>query len=363
MKHTVNPQIFTSITLVMVAAVLSACSSRTPYYYNNSYVHTNCTGERPCPYMEQTYVKEVEIEQFSEDSGVSSQRKPMDSVVSLQRKSISQSTPGGVRAVPVKPKPCVKKDWVEKGWVNDIQPGEVKKKPKPPVEETTPMPKPKPQAEPPIPAPKPQVEQAALTPEPLVKQINEALSVANQATQSTREGIIIKTVIVETQLHPRADVQTQEQENKQPQSVKQQDELQTTAQSEQSDLEEEKARLESDMEKLKEEQERLAEEKEKVIQQIEESKKCDEIKDWVASEGSTLRGLLTKWGDEAGWRVVWNMDRDYTLEAGAIFRGRFMDVSAALLRSFARARPAPKGVFYKGNKVLVISTREDENAE
>ena len=118
-----------------------------------------------------------------------------------------------------------------------------------------------------------------------------------------------------------------------------------------------------EMEALKAEQTRLAEEKAKVVKQIEESKKCDEIKDWVATEGSTLRGLLTEWGDEAGWRVVWNMDRDYTLEAGAVFRGRFMDVSAALLRSFARARPAPKGVFYKGNKVLVISTREDENAE
>ena len=90
---------------------------------------------------------------------------------------------------------------------------------------------------------------------------------------------------------------------------------------------------------------------------------CEDIKDWVAAEGSTLRELLLDWGDRVGWRVVWNMDRDYTLEAGAVFRGRFVDVSAALLRSFARATPAPKGVFYKGNKVLVISTREDENAD
>ena len=87
------------------------------------------------------------------------------------------------------------------------------------------------------------------------------------------------------------------------------------------------------------------------------------MKDWVAAEGTTLRSLLMDWGDRVGWRVVWNMDRDYTLEAGAVFRGRFVDVAAALLRSFARATPAPKGVFYKGNKVLVISTREDENAD
>ena len=91
---------------------------------------------------------------------------------------------------------------------------------------------------------------------------------------------------------------------------------------------------------------------------------CEEdVKDWVASEGATLRSLLMEWGDKAGWRIIWNMDRDYTLQASAVFRGRFVDVAAALLRSFARATPAPKGVFYKGNKVLVISTREDENAD
>ncbi len=88
-----------------------------------------------------------------------------------------------------------------------------------------------------------------------------------------------------------------------------------------------------------------------------------EIKDWIAKEGLTLRELLTSWSDEAGWRLVWNMNRDYTLQAGAVFRGRYADVSAALIRSFARARPAPMGVFYKGNKVLVISSQEDENAE
>lgn len=127
-------------------------------------------------------------------------------------------------------------------------------------------------------------------------------------------------------------------------------------------LDAEKAKVKAEIDALKAEQEKLAAEKEKAKKQI-AAKKCDEIKDWVASEGTTLRGLLTEWGNQAQWRVVWNMDRDYTLEAGAVFRGRFMDVSSALLRSFARARPAPKGTFYKGNKVLVISTREDENAE
>jgi hypothetical protein len=85
--------------------------------------------------------------------------------------------------------------------------------------------------------------------------------------------------------------------------------------------------------------------------------------DWVAQEGDTLRSLLQDWGDRAGWRVVWNTDREFVLEAGAVFRGEFMDVSSALVRAFARATPAPQGTFYKGNRVLVINTQESENAD
>ncbi len=86
-------------------------------------------------------------------------------------------------------------------------------------------------------------------------------------------------------------------------------------------------------------------------------------RDWVATEGESLRTLLEQWGNEAGWKVVWNSDREYVIEAGAVFRGQFMDVSSALIRAFARANPAPQGTFYKGNKVLVINTQEAENAE
>ena len=83
--------------------------------------------------------------------------------------------------------------------------------------------------------------------------------------------------------------------------------------------------------------------------------------EWVADVGNTLRGLLMEWGKRSGWTVVWKLDRDYRLEAGVVFQGTFTDVSGALIRSFARATPAPIGTFYQGNRVLVVSTQEDEN--
>lgn len=86
-----------------------------------------------------------------------------------------------------------------------------------------------------------------------------------------------------------------------------------------------------------------------------------EEQEWSAENGKTLRQLLLDWGNKAGWTVVWKLDRDYNLEAGVIFTGTFTDVSSALIRSFARATPAPIGTFYQGNRVLVINTQEDEN--
>ena len=88
----------------------------------------------------------------------------------------------------------------------------------------------------------------------------------------------------------------------------------------------------------------------------------DATKDWLAEEGQSLKQLLTEWSEESGWRLIWKTNRNYTLNAGAMFRGNFADVSSALIRAFARARPAPVATFYKGNRVLVIETMEDENA-
>lgn len=89
----------------------------------------------------------------------------------------------------------------------------------------------------------------------------------------------------------------------------------------------------------------------------------EEVHDWIAPQGSTMKKLLQQWGNASGWTVVWKLDRDYNLEAGVVFRGKFTEVAAAFIRSFARATPAPIGTFYKGNRVLVINAQENENAD
>lgn len=86
----------------------------------------------------------------------------------------------------------------------------------------------------------------------------------------------------------------------------------------------------------------------------------DQVRSWVVASGQNLRDVLQAWCDREGWDLIWNTPREYPIMASAVFKGRFMDVGAALVRNFSRANPVPHAKFYKGNRVLVISTMEDE---
>lgn len=85
----------------------------------------------------------------------------------------------------------------------------------------------------------------------------------------------------------------------------------------------------------------------------------DQVRSWVVANGQTLREVLQDWCNKEGWDLVWATSREYPIEASAVFKGRFVDVASALVRNFARATPIPYAKFYKGNRVLVISTTEE----
>ncbi len=85
----------------------------------------------------------------------------------------------------------------------------------------------------------------------------------------------------------------------------------------------------------------------------------DQVRSWVVANGQTLREVLQDWCTKEGWDLVWTTPREYPIQASAVFKGRFVDVASALVRNFGRANPTPYAKFYKGNRVLVISTNEN----
>ena len=80
---------------------------------------------------------------------------------------------------------------------------------------------------------------------------------------------------------------------------------------------------------------------------------------WIARQGQTLRATLEAWGREAGWRVAWRADHEFTLMASAEFQGSFEDAAGTLIEAFANASPPIFGRFYRGNRVLVITSPQD----
>lgn len=85
----------------------------------------------------------------------------------------------------------------------------------------------------------------------------------------------------------------------------------------------------------------------------------DQVRSWVVANGQTLRDVLQNWCNKEGWDLVWATSREYPIEASAVFKGRFVDVASALVRNFGRATPIPYAKFYKGNRVLLITTTEE----
>ena len=75
---------------------------------------------------------------------------------------------------------------------------------------------------------------------------------------------------------------------------------------------------------------------------------------WRAQRGQTLDQVLSEWSERAGWTLVFNTPIIYEIQAGAELRGDFIDAAASLINSI-QARPLPRAVFYRGNRVLVVS--------
>ena len=84
----------------------------------------------------------------------------------------------------------------------------------------------------------------------------------------------------------------------------------------------------------------------------------DQVRSWVVVGGQSLREVLKVWCEKEGWDFVWATNREYPIEASAVFKGRFIDVASALVRNFSRANPIPYAKFYKGNRVLVVLTMD-----
>jgi hypothetical protein len=78
---------------------------------------------------------------------------------------------------------------------------------------------------------------------------------------------------------------------------------------------------------------------------------------FIVEEGYMLHSTLNTWADATGWKVIWNSEHDYLIEANATFTGDFVKASSDLIKAMGDARPQITVDYYTGNKVIVISNK------
>lgn len=79
---------------------------------------------------------------------------------------------------------------------------------------------------------------------------------------------------------------------------------------------------------------------------------------WELSErDKTLKGVVERWAQDAGWRAFWELDVDYPIAATASIDGSFEEAVSTVVRSMDHADVPLKAIFYRGNQVLRMVPR------
>lgn len=74
----------------------------------------------------------------------------------------------------------------------------------------------------------------------------------------------------------------------------------------------------------------------------------------VTPEDRTLRIAMSRWVRLAGWQLVWDIDRDFDVEAGTSIRSDFKEAVSQIMTALASSDYPVKAVFYEKSKVLRI---------
>jgi outer membrane biosynthesis protein TonB len=76
---------------------------------------------------------------------------------------------------------------------------------------------------------------------------------------------------------------------------------------------------------------------------------------WTLTAGETVgRGLQT-WAEKAGWKVVWNMSKDWAVPASSTFHGDFQAAASEVISTLAANGALVRAQFFSGNKTLLVT--------
>lgn len=74
----------------------------------------------------------------------------------------------------------------------------------------------------------------------------------------------------------------------------------------------------------------------------------------IALSDRTVRGALTRWTQQAGWRLIWEAPVDFAVDAPASVTGTFDEALQSVVGALAGTESPVQAILYRGNKVLRI---------
>lgn len=76
---------------------------------------------------------------------------------------------------------------------------------------------------------------------------------------------------------------------------------------------------------------------------------------WKLKKGETIRSELSKWANDSGWALVWQLDKDWVVPADSVFTGGFDSASANVIETLASNGVLIHANFYTANRTLVVT--------
>lgn len=77
---------------------------------------------------------------------------------------------------------------------------------------------------------------------------------------------------------------------------------------------------------------------------------------WRVERGQMLSHMLTGWGEEAGYDVVWDTAVDFVIPVDVVIHGTFTEAAGKVLESYADANPPLDADYFPENHALVVHT-------
>lgn len=79
------------------------------------------------------------------------------------------------------------------------------------------------------------------------------------------------------------------------------------------------------------------------------------VETWVLTAGSTVGNELRTWGEKAGWKVIWNMPKDWAVPASTAFQGDFKSAASSVIKNLSANGAMVRAQFFDGNNTLVVN--------